>query len=85
MLEAWRTANAQQPEPNMFWLAGAEETPAVSMPERIAEEIRIDGAKHWAWVECAVRLPDRKMRVWETDDEETRWEWVDESQKALKK
>ena len=68
------------PEPNMFWVSGAEETPAASMPQRIAEDLYMDGVKSsCAWVECAVRLPDRKMRVWEDEDGDTHWGWVDET------
>ena len=82
MLEAWSNANAPKPEPNMFWLQGAEETPAVGMPLRIAEEIQADLGIGVGIVECAVRLPDRKMRVWteenEDGDEVTKWEWVSE-------
>lgn len=70
------------PEPDMFWLQGAEETPAVGMPLRIAEEIQADLGIGVGIVECAVRLPDRKMRVWteenEDGDEVTKWEWVSE-------
>lgn len=83
VLDAWRNANTPPaPEPDMFWLQGAEETPAVGMPLRIAEEIQADLGIGVGIVECAVRLPDRKMRVWteenEDGDEVTKWEWVSE-------
>lgn len=83
MMEAWHEANTPPaPEPNMFWLAGAEETPAVEMPLRIAEEIEEELGIGIGIVECAVRLPDRKMRVWTEKnadgDEVTKWEWVSE-------
>ena len=76
MLEAWSNANAPKPEPNMFWLPEMKETSAVGDPDHIVE---IFARKDFVTVKCAVRLPDRTMRLWLDEDDETRWEWVDET------
>lgn len=78
LMQAWRIANAPAPEPDMFWDSESPEE-ETSLDEIASNNSPLSpkSLPEVVQVLCALRLPSKKMQVWLTDDDETRWEWVD--------